>query len=391
MKGGVRKRGSTWSYYFDIGIINGKRKKKEKGGFKTKKEAQEGLNKAMYEFENGGFIVPKKTSTGEYLLSWLTDYVKPIRKITTFNRYNELVRKYLIPYLGGITLMELKPFHIEKMLISIKNESTISGSTLQQIYTVLSTALNKAIKSKILNDNPCKYVERPKRNKFIANTLTIEEINKIFETLTSSKEYYDYIFHLGTYLTLELGLRRGELGGLEWENINFKEQTVTIKNNLIYTNGHVALITPKTLESERTLYLSDEAIELLKKHHKIQSENKLKYGTFYEVNMFNDNKFNFIMTWENGKYVHPNYYTSKLKKVLRKAGISKNIRFHDLRHTNATLLIEQGVNFKVVQTRLGHTDISTTLNIYSHVDKEMQKDATEKLTNLFNGGKTVAK
>nr|WP_250160170.1 tyrosine-type recombinase/integrase [Caloranaerobacter azorensis] len=97
------------------------------------------------------------------------------------------------------------------------------------------------------------------------------------------------------------------------------------------------------------------------------------------------------MTWENGKHIHPLYYTQRFNKLLKQLNINRKIRFHDLRHTNATLLLSQGVDFKVIQTRLGHSDINTTLNIYSHVDIEMQKKATEKLTNLLGGGKRVAK
>lgn len=115
-----------------------------------------------------------------------------------------------------------------------------------------------------------------------------------------------------------------------------------------------------------------------------QYESKLIYGEFYEKNIFEDVEYDLIMKWRSGKYIHPMYYTNKLKKVLAAANINKNIRFHNLRHTNATLLPQQGVDFKVIQNRLGHSDIGTTINIYSHVNKDMQKKATEKLRKVLH-------
>jgi integrase len=249
--------------------------------------------------------------------------------------------------------------------------------------------MNRALTLKIIKDNPCKYVERPKRIKFKPEILTPEEIQKICDVL-DLKNKYDYIFHIGLRLTLELGIRRGELGGFEWNDINFEENMITIKNNLIYSNGHVYMLSPKTQESYRSIYISDDILELLKKFHIKQSRDKLSAGKFYEKNIFDNKEYDLVMKWSDGKYVHPMYYLNKLKKVLKKANIKKSIRFHDLRHTNATLLLQEGIDLKVIQERLGHKDISTTSNIYSHVNKKMQKTATEKLNNLF-GGKPVAK
>lgn len=238
----------------------------------------------------------------------------------------------------------------------------------------------------MINDNVCKFVERPKREKFVTNVLTLEEFNLMIDNL-DKENYGDSILRLALIMIIELGLRRGELAGLEWQNIDFDNNTISIKNNLVYTNNEVVLGTPKTEESERTLYISNELLDLLKKYKAVQNKYKLELGEIYEKNIFNGKKHDFILTWGNGKYVHPNYYTLKFNRLIKKVGIKKRVRFHDLRHTNATLLLKQGINFKVIQTRLGHSDINTTLNIYSHVTTDMQKDATEKLTDLLNYSK----
>ncbi|MHC1720828.1 MAG: tyrosine-type recombinase/integrase [Clostridiaceae bacterium] len=386
MKGGVRKRGKKWSYYFDTKSMDGERKKNEKGGFRTQGEAEKALRIAMVDYENGGYVQPKSTTFMQFAHEWLEEYVKPLRKTTTYNRYKELINKYLQPF-TGVPIQNITAYQIEQLLMS--NRNNISGSTLQGIYTLINTIMERAIKLRVIKENPCKYVERPKREKFTPDTLDVSEVELLINALNLSNKY-DFAFYTGFRLTLELGLRRGELCGLEWKNVNFKENLITIKNNLAYSNGHVLMSTPKTAESCRSIYISDDLLELLKKFKIRQSENKLKYGEFYRENIFNEIKYDFILTWENGSYIHPMYFLNKLKKVLVKAGINKNIRFHDLRHTNATLLLSQGVDFKTIQTRLGHKDINTTLNIYSHVNKEMQKDATDKLNNIF-GGKLATK
>ncbi|WP_097026141.1 tyrosine-type recombinase/integrase [Clostridium peptidivorans] len=380
MQGGVRKRGKTWSYYFYIGIVDGKKKYKEKGGFRLKSEAQEALREAMTEFENGGFIKPKGITFMQFSMEWLENYVKPLRKVSTYNRYRELINKYLND-IGNMNIGDIQSYHLEELLL--KNKNNISGSTLQGIYTIINTIMNRALHLKLIKDNPCKYVERPKRDKFTPDTLEIEEIEQLFDVLDQNNNY-DYMFFIALKVALELGLRRGELGGLEWSDIDFKENLITVNNNLIYSNGHVLMSTPKTEESNRTIYVSDQILNILRELKEKQEENKNKYGKFYVLNTFDDKDYDLVMAWQNGKYIHPMYYLDKLKKVLKKAGINKDIRFHDLRHTNATLLISQGIDFKTVQNRLGHKDINTTLNIYSHVNKEMQKKATDKLSKILN-------
>ncbi|ERK31570.1 tyrosine-type recombinase/integrase [Clostridium intestinale] len=387
MQGSVRKRGKTWSYYFDIGIVDGKRTKVEKGGFKTKGEASTALREAILDYETTGYVASKKITFITVALTWLEEYVKPLRKITTYNRYKELINKYLSKSIGGMNVSEINPTHIEKLLI--ENKSKISGSTLQGIFTLINTIMNRALKLRLIKDNPCKYVERPQREKVESDTLAANEIQILLSLLDLSDEY-DYMYWMALQITLELGLRRGELAGLDWDNCDFENNILKIRNNLIYSNGHTYIDSLKTRESKRNLYISDDLKEVLKALHVKQKSDKILYGEFYKKNIFNGVEFNLIMRWKDGHYIHPMYYTNKTRKLLLKSSIDKNIRFHDLRHTNATLLLKSGVNMKIVQKRLGHSNYSTTADIYSHVDTEMQKDATKKIKKLL-GGKMVAK
>ncbi|BEP28780.1 tyrosine-type recombinase/integrase [Helicovermis profundi] len=384
MTGYVRKRGKKWCYCFDIGDINGKRKRIERIGGNTKRECEISLRNALNEYDTG-YIEPNKTSINDYLSDWLENHIKVNRKINTYNRYQSILKNNILPIIGTINIKDLKPIHIDNML-SIAKKNNLSNTTLQHIYAVLNSALNKAVKLRLLNNNPCEYIERPKRDNFNPNVLSVDEFYNLLKLLNIEK-YNDYIFSIALHMVLELGLRRGELSGIEWCNINFDESTISIKNNLIYSHGKTYLTTPKTNDSERVLYISKDLCKLLKEHKKIQLLNKLKYGSHYIKNFYNDQQFDFIMTWEKGNNLHPMYFSNKFSKLMKASSIDKKVRFHDLRHTNATLLLSQGVDFKTIQIRLGHSDINTTLNIYSHVNLEMQKKAVNKLTTLFNGDK----
>lgn len=382
MQGNVRKRGNTWSYQYFLGIIDGKKKYKSKGGFKTKGEASKALAQALYEFENGGYVEPKKTTLAIVSLKWLDEYVKPLRKISTYNRYKELINKYLIPYMGNMNIVDIKPHHIEHTLLNIKSECNIGSATLQGIYTLLNTIMNRALIWKLIRDNPCKYVERPKRDKFISNTLTQNDIRSIFSHLDLNKEN-DYIFFVGLRIVLELGLRRGELCGLEWSDINFDEKVIRIINNMTYSNGHVYVGSLKNDDSYRVLTISDDLLDLLTELKNRQLNDSKTYGEFYKTNIFDNKEYDFILKWSDGKHVHPMYFTNKLPKVLKQCGINKKVRFHDSRHTNATLLLQQNTDLKTIQERLGHGDIRTTMNIYSHVTKEMQIKATDRMSEIL--------
>ncbi|MSS43658.1 site-specific integrase [Anaerosalibacter bizertensis] len=388
MQGGVRKRGKRWYYYFDVGTIGGKRKKIERVGGDTKAEALKALRKAITKYEYG-YVEPENMTVEKYFVDWLENFIKANRKINTYNRYKSIINNSITPNIGGIKLSNLKPIHIENLLLEEKKKG-LSGSTLQNIYVVMNSALNRAVKLQILYNNPCQHVERPKREKFVASTLTIDEFHQILNSLNEDK-YNDYIFSFILKIVLETGLRRGELAGLEWENIDLDNNILTIKNNLVYSHGKVYLDTPKTEEGERTLYFSDTIKQLFKKHKEIQDKNKEKYGQYYIKNIFNNRECDFIITWENGKYLHPSYYTKRFNRILKKLDLNEKVRFHDLRHTNASFLLSLGVDFKTIQERLGHSDINTTLNIYSHVSMEMQKEAVNKLNKTLLGGKSVAK
>lgn len=182
--------------------------------------------------------------------------------------------------------------------------------------------------------------------------------------------------YLPLVLALTCGMRRGEILGLQWDDIDFNSNTININNNLIYTKENdLELVSPKTDTSVGIIAMLPLTIDALKEAQKKQKENKLLFGEKY-------NKNNFVCTWNDRRPIRPDYATNTIKKLLKKCELP-DIRFHDLRHTHATLLLLKKVNPKVVSERLRHSDISITLNTYSHVLPQMQEEAVSKLSEIF--------
>jgi integrase len=384
-KGSIRQRGKKWYYrFFENGKVI------ERCGGDRKEDALKALNEELNR-KYKGYTRPEETKLCDYLDMWLENYIIDEKSKNTYDKYNNVITNKITPSIGNIRLCDLKVIHIDKFLRDLKkdkikkgkNVTCLSGTTIQMYYGILNTALNRAVKLQMIIENPCKYIDTPKRNKYKANILTLDEFKLIYNNLNDNV-FEDHIFKLALDISIETGLRRGELCGLTWDSINFEDKFIDITKALIRIENEYTISNLKTEGSYRTIPISDELVQKLKKHKNIQNSNKLKYGEFYKKVIFNKISYDLIFRHENGNYIIPSTFLQRLKRLCKYNKIDKNIRWHDLRHTNATYLIESGVNLKVVQDRLGHSLMQTTADTYSHVTKKMNRDATAKLTSLIH-------
>ncbi|MBP3931747.1 MAG: tyrosine-type recombinase/integrase family protein, partial [Peptostreptococcaceae bacterium] len=258
MQGSIRKKGKSYyiRYYQDGKQI-------ERIGGKTKKEAQSKLNEILYKLENG-YTISSDMFISDYLDMWLDDYIKDIRSENTYVKYKNICDKYIIPVLGDIKLSALKVIHIEKLIRHFRKEGLNPTST-QNYYGIIRAALNKAVKLQLLNDNPCKFIDTPKRGKFKANTLTVQEFYLIYDKL-NAELYEDYIFKLALDIALETGLRRGEMCGLTWDDIDFNNKCIHINQALIRVDNTYTISSLKTDSSYRSLPVSDALLIKLENH-----------------------------------------------------------------------------------------------------------------------------
>lgn len=368
--GSVRKRGKTWSYIFDLGNIEGKRKQKEKGGFRTKKDAEIALRKALDEFDKGVIVGENRMSLDDLLKYWMENYVRVNLKFRTIERYETDIKNHIRPELGHYYLQKFQPTVIQKFFTQ-KVQQGLSKNMVNGLYGILSSSLTHALKWGFIKFNPLSMVTLPKQegSKDVV-ALTPDQLVKIVKRIKGGNMYLAFIIALNT------GLRVGEVCGLEWSDINFEFKSMQITKILQKQNGAWVFTTPKTKSSTRNILMNDTLIQELKKHQIQQGLNRWKYKEHYTEN-------NFVCTKENGESVTIDSLKYLSRVVNHKLGIK--FKFHYLRHTHATMLLENGIHPKIVQERLGHSKVSTTLDTYSHVSMNMQQQAIDIFDKAIKG------
>lgn len=369
MRGEVRKRGKNWYYRFDMGMIDGKRQRVERVVGPDKKEAERALRQAISEYENiGRHFEPTTMTVSDYMDYWYEEYVKVNLKYNTQTNYERAIRLQIKPAIGKYRLRSLTPAILQEFINDLFRESYAKKS-----LSIFSSVVNNALKHAVhpwsyLKENPMQYVIMPKYDV----RKTTEKDLKILpmETLRKITEYLEeghplaIPFHLG----LHTGMRVSEVCGLEWSNVDLDKGILKVKNAMINEEGKWILGTTKTISSEREIHLGPSIIKTLKKHRTWIKKNKLKYGVHYT-------KSDYVCVKECGSIITPSvvkYNTSKMKKTL---GIDFN--FHSLRHTHATMLMENGAKVKDIQARLGHSRSAITIDTYSHLTQKMQNESVD--------------
>ncbi|MCY6958828.1 tyrosine-type recombinase/integrase [Clostridium brassicae] len=367
MKGTVRKEGSTWSYFVYVGIDeNNKKKYKRKRGFKTKKECEAALAETITQIEKGTILANDKMTTKEYMQYWMETYPKNNCSPSTYKRYEFFIRD-ITKYIGKYKLSKLNPMIIQKFYEKLISDRKISNNTVIKTHRMLHLSLKHAQQWQLIHTNPCDLVTPPKSTKKEMKYWQPDEINFYLETIDKTEFLYAPIL-----LAIHTGLRVGELCALKWEDIDFINGTMRVNKTLQRINGKLSLKEPKTKNSSRIVTLLNTTITFLNGLKKEALQRKLKYG----INL------DYVLCWADGRPIDPHYISQHFPKLLEKYNLPK-IRFHDLRHTHATLLLKLGTNPKVISERLGHSTVSFTLDTYSHVNTDMQRNEVSKAENFL--------
>jgi integrase len=337
---------------------------------KTKKEVQERLKKAQLELHQGTFIVRAQQTVAQYLHGWLEVHKQAIRPRSQ-ERYEAIIRLHLVPRLGNIPLAKLTAQHLEELYIE-KLEEGLSPTTVTAVHTMLHTALEKAVRLGLVSRNVCDLVSPPRKVQKEIKPLSPQQVLQLLEAAKGHPQETLFI------LALTTGMRRGELLGLKWQDLDFEKGVLQVRRALtrMPTGLGYRETEPKTKMSRRSIVLISFAIEALKKHRDRQLEMKARAGEAWQ-------EHDYVFSTPLGTHLSPGHdVLVQLKILLKKAGLPE-IRFHDLRHSTATLLLSKGVHPKVVQEILGHSEISMTMDTYSHVLPTMQKSAMNELNDIF--------
>lgn len=371
MKGSYRKRGDTWSYIVDLGSdpATGKRRQREKSGFRTKKEAQAAAAELIVQVENSDYKKPIKQSLEKYLIDWLDSKRISLNK-NTYAVYKIHIDQHIVPAIGKVDIVKLSPANIGSLYASLIGEKKLAEGTVRDTHKVLTAALNQAVKWGMLIRNPASLVEKPRVSRKELSVWNVEQARSFLKTAREHREYIAFLLALGT------GMRQGEILGLRWKDIDMKEGVISVVQTLSHDGKE---LTPgaKTKSGNRTITIDSELLKELRKQKGRVSEERLKsHGKYTDLDL--------VMPTSKGTPLTPRNLSRTFYALLERSDVPQ-ITFHDLRHTHATLLLSQGIQSKVVAERLGHADMRTTLEIYSHVLPNMQKEAAEKVGSVLFG------
>jgi integrase len=386
LKGSIKRVNDSWQFIVDIGT-KGKRKQKRKSGFKTRKDAEKALTELLAEVNKGNYFEPSSELVKDYLSDWLLFRKRSLAN-STYTKYSSHINKNIIPELGDIPLKDVNYRDLEKMFIKFNeiipkerktkkkviNEKMLSNRSQLAIYQILQTAFKEAVKKKIIIQNPVELIARPKAIlKEEISYWSENEAKIMFNEFNSSFINLNDSISLSYVIALSSGMRRGEILGLKWKNVNFSDNEILVES--VLDNKKELQPGPKTKSSKRVVSMPNKVMDLLGIRLKYIKQQKKLLGNYYKDN-------DLVICNEFGLPFHPDSVYKKLRRKAIKLGI-KPISFHSLRHTHATLLLAKDIHPKVISERLGHTDIAFTLNVYSHIQKSMQQKASSEIQKVF--------
>lgn len=375
MAGQIIKRGDrTWLVRIFMGRdAKGKQIFHHKTIHGTKKDAEQYRNKAIREKDLGTFIEPSPTTVDDYMKKWLETAARPRLRDNTYREYEGLLCRYVSPTLGGKRLCDVRPLDIQSLYTTM-SEKNLSARTVRFTHSVLSSAFKQAVRWRMLLQNPCESVELPRKVSQEMQFLTPIEAARFLAEAASDRWVALFVLALAT------GLRPSEYLGLKWPDVDLEQGLVTVQRSLIwrsYKSGDWYFGEPKTPRSRRRIPLPDSVVRALIQHKRRQAEERLKEGAAYK------NLDLIFATSEGQPLIRLNVIQKHFKPILERAKLPATLRLYDLRHTCATLLLAANENPKVVSERLGHSSITLTMDVYSHVLPDMQQGASDKLERIL--------
>ncbi len=335
---------------------------------KTRQEVAKKLNQALQAREQGLPVLSERQTVASFLERWLEDCVKPSARPRTYDSYAQLVRLHIAPGLGKHQLSKLTPPEVRSFL-NQKAASGLAPRTIQYLRAVVRRALGQALKDGLVHRNVAALVDSPRVERHEIEPLSPDQARAFLAAAKGNRLEALYT------VAVALGLRQGEALGLRWEDIDLDGRTLTVRKQLQRINGKLVLTEPKTTRSRRSIALPAFAVDTLRQHHIRQLEERLVAGSRWQ-------EHGLVFPSTIGTPLEPRNLVRLYHQLLEGAGLPSK-RFHDLRHTFATLLLIQGEDLRVVMEVMGHSQITLTANTYQHVAAALKRGAADKMQAVF--------
>lgn len=362
---------NSWRYVLEYGRDgSGRRLQKTKAGFPTRAAAQEALQEVVRRLGVGATV--HTLTVGQYLEDWLQG--KHALKPKTAALYRDLAHNYLVPHLGHIRLLELRAAQLDAMYAAItigKSGRPLSPSTIRRVHAVLRSALNTAVKRRLIPYSPAEHIELAPENPKRPRPWGIAEARTFLAQVANDR--------LGPLyeLMLTTGMRRGEAIGLRWQDVDMDGGALFVVQQITEVHGHAVIGTPKTRRGTRVVPIDPRTVEALQRHRATQDLERAAWGPAW-------NDADLVFTREDGRPLRPEYATRHFLALVSRMELPQ-IRLHDLRHTHATLALAAGVEMKIVSDRLGHSQISVTADLYTQVTRGVARAAANQIADVLRG------
>lgn len=379
MRGSVIKRGSTWTYVLSLGRdpVTGRRQRKWVGGFRTKSACEGALVEALGRLRRGEYVDPRGLTVGAYLAQWLESMAPSLRP-STMKSYSDIVRLHVAPRIGEVKLARLKPVEISGLYSELLKSGRrlppaggLSPTSVLYVHRVLKHALGDAVRWGYLPRNAADLVKAPRVEHSEMTVWGPEDVRRFFDAVADDRLFAMWVLMVTT------GMRRGEVVGLRWKDVDLGARRVSIVQTLVDVGYEVYVSAPKTKKGRRAVALDVHTARVMAERRSCQRAEREFIGF--------DRPAEYVFTKIDGATLQPQNVSQAFETIVRKAGLPR-VRLHDLRHTHATLALAAGVHPKIVGERLGHSNIQITLDTYSHVLAGLQDEAAEKVAELIIGG-----
>lgn len=379
-RGSIRQRGRTYTAYWFVRDEEGRRRQRSKGGFRTQGDAKRFLNDILGDVQRGTYMEPKKITLGAFVRDeWLPSLT--LRE-NTIESYRDLMEGHVLPRLGGTLLPAITPKRVQRLYDELLTSGRRRGSgglsprTVQYTGVVLKAALDAAVRRGFIPRNPAAVVDRPRPRRREMQSWTAEETAAFLHHVRDDRQYALWL------LAFARGMRRGELAGLKWPDVDLEGGRLAVVRERTVVRGQVVEGEPKTEPSRRTIPLDADLVSALRDHRRGQLEERMRWGEGWTDS-------GYLFTYEDGRPLHPERVSDAFWAHAEAAGL-RRIRFHDARHTCATLALQAGVPTEVVSRWLGHASVSITQDVYQHAIPSLMEEAGGLLTGIVLSGRRAA-
>lgn len=389
-----------WQGYVTVGYdTEGKKAKRKYFSGKTRKEIQDKINEVAGQVSKGTYKEVEKIKVADWFNVWLDEYQKSSLRPTTFESYEMQIDRHILPAIGHIQLNQLQTYHLQTLYNDKQKDGArldgkpgpLSPRSVRYIHMICHAALEQAKKEGKIISNPADAVKLPADTKKDVKFFDTEQVKTFLAEANETHHFAAY------FLALNTGMRRGELLGLRWKDVNLKQGYITITQSLVRSGGKLVFQPPKTKLSNRTIGISSQVVESLKFHRKKQQDAMKDADKSY------NKEHGLVFCNELGEPICPRGFTRHYERIIERANKKieiegkknewkpediekkklKKISFHGLRHTFATLCLQQGTDPRTIQEALGHHKVAFTLDVYSGVTAQMKQEATDKIGSLL--------